>query len=367
MRLTRVVRHPLTVLTAGVVVAAVAFRRAVPLALVGELVGLLAGLLSLQVGLLVGAVLLGVRVHRVVVGVGPRLVDWTRPRRVVAVRLVPVVLSVAVSAGRAPRRLWGAALCSAVAGVVTAVATMGVGLGFSIACTGAVAYALVPRKRPGSTSTGWLLTHLWRQTEDQAEDLAARAVDAVQEGDLVTASELAGELYDRHPGERSTAAVRALVLEAQGRYAEAMLQIMAMAGDMGQTPRQAASSFASLAGAAYTAIESGQVARELALGTADQAVADAETLGYPAYKLNGCRALRALVVGEPQAAIRLARLAADSCDDRLGRADDLATLARAHMVAGDNRAARAALAEAERIVPWWPRVVETRKRLDVGK
>ena len=76
--------------------------------------------------------------------------------------------------------------------------------------------------------------------------------------------------------------------------------------------------------------------------------------------------MHALLLGDCPKAILLARMAADSGDDRLGRADDLATLARAHMAAGDNQAARAALGEAERLVPWWPRVAGTRVRLEVG-
>jgi hypothetical protein len=75
--------------------------------------------------------------------------------------------------------------------------------------------------------------------------------------------------------------------------------------------------------------------------------------------------LLALLRGNLDRAISLARLSAGSSDDVIARADDLATLARAHMAAGDNRAAREVVAQAEKLVPWWPRVAGTRSRLEV--
>ncbi|SER60585.1 hypothetical protein [Actinokineospora terrae] len=381
MRLTRVVRHPLTILTA-VVCAAVGFgyrsTGEVGWGVVGALVGLLLGLMSLQVGMLVGAVLLGARVHKVVIGIGTRLVDWTTARRAVVLRAVPLLLSVSVGPGKAParKRMWGAALCSAFAAIATVAATAlavsdGFSLGLAIACAAAVAHALVPRKLPGSTSTGWLVLHLPRMSGVQAQQLDAAplvtaTVDAVQDGELARASAMAAELSDRYPSLRTATAARVLVLQAQGRYAEALLQAMAIAGDTTQTPQEAAVSFAALAGLAYATVESGQLSAELGMGTADQALENAETLGYPTHRLDGCRALRELILGNTARAISLARHSANTTDDRLGRADDLATLARAHMAAGDNKAARTALTEAEQVVPWWPRVAETRTRLDIA-
>ncbi|GLW95856.1 hypothetical protein [Actinokineospora globicatena] len=381
VRLTRVVRHPLTILTA-VVCAAVGFgyRSAgeVGWGVVGALVGLLLGLMSLQVGMLVGALVLGARVHKVVLGIGTRVADWTTARRAVVLRAVPVLMSVSVGPGKAParKRMWGAALCSAVAALAAVAVTAlsvsnGFTLGLAIACAAAVAHALVPRKLPGSTSTGWLVLNLPRMTGVQAQQLDAAplvtaTVDAVQDGELARASAMAAELSDRYPALRTATAARVLVLQAQGRYAEALLQAMAIAGDTTQTPQEAAVSFAALAGLAYATVESGQLAAELGMDTADQALENAETLGYPTHRLDGCRALRELILGNPTKAISLARYSADACDDRLGRADDLATLARAHMAAGDNTAARAALAEAEQVVAWWPRVAETRGRLDIS-
>jgi hypothetical protein len=73
-----------------------------------------------------------------------------------------------------------------------------------------------------------------------------------------------------------------------------------------------------------------------------------------------------LLRGNLKEAISLARLAAGAGDDLLARADDLATLARAHMAAGDNRTAREVIGEAEKLAKWWPRVANTRIRLEVA-
>ncbi|MGQ0839816.1 tetratricopeptide repeat protein [Actinokineospora sp.] len=352
----------------------------VALGLVGTAVGLLVGLLSLQIGMLVGALAFRARVHQVVVGIGTRLADWTTPRRVVVLRAVPLFLSVSVGPGKAParQRMWGAALCSATAGVAAAgisvaaafTATNGFTIGLGTACVFTVGHGLVPRKTPNSTSTGWLLVNLHRLTGVHAQRLDAapmvgRTVDATQDGRLDEAAELASRLRDEYPTLRTATAARVLVLQAEGHYAEAMVLAMTLVEDRLQTPQEAAVSFAALAGLACATVEAGQLDSELGLSTAAQAIENAETLGYPTYKLNGSRALHQLLAGNTGQAISLARLAADSCDDLLGRADDLATLARAHMAAGDNRLAREVLAEAENLVPWWPRVAMTRSRLDI--
>ncbi|WP_018682237.1 hypothetical protein [Actinokineospora enzanensis] len=383
MRLLRIVRHPLLLLTVAVCAVVLTAHPASEsaLGLLGELVGLLTGLLALQLGMLGGALVCRARVHKVVIGIGTRLADRTTPRRVLVLRAVPILLSVSVGPGRAPARvrMWGAALCSGLLGTATAIGAIWLAFsaqtafctGAALGCAGSVGYALFPRRTADSTSTGWLILHLLRLTGRRAEQLDAAplvtsAVDAVQDGNLERAAELAGQIADAHPTLRTATAARILVLQAQGRYAEALLLAMALAGDHEQTPAEAAVSFAALAGLAYATVEAGQLEAEIGLGTAAQALENAETLGYPGYKLNGCRALRELLSGNADRAVVLARLAADSGDDRLGRADDLATLARAYMAAGDNRAARAAIEEAEHVVAWWPRVAVTRERLDLG-
>lgn len=352
----------------------------VGLGLLGAAAGLAGGLVALQLGMLAGAVMLGVRVHRVVIGVGPRVHEWGNPGRSVTLRAIPLFVAVAIGPGRAPvrSRMWWAALVSGVVGVgVSALAVVGaiamdssVLRGAAVACCLTVGHALVPRKTAGSTSTGWMLLRLRRLTGRQAQQLEAapvigRAVDAASVGDLPAAERMAARLAEQYPDLRTATAARIVVLEAQGRYAEAMVLAVKLASQTDQEPHEAAVSFAALAGLACATVEAGQLDTELGLSTACQAIRNAETLGYPSYKLNGARALLALLRGQLDRAIRLARLAAGASDDMLGRADDLATLARAHMAAGDNRTARQVLGEAEKLVPWWPRVAATRSRLEV--
>jgi hypothetical protein len=347
--------------------------------LTGAVFGVLLGLAGLQVGLLAGALPLGVQVHRVVIGLGPRLLEAGTAARPVVLRAVPLFLSVSVGPGRAPVRLrmWGAALCSAVAGIAVSLWTAinaftgpAFEHGLAITCCVAVAHALVPRKTAGATSTGWMLFRLHRLSPRQVQQMEAarltgRAIDAAHNGDLAGAERMAAKLAEAYPNLRTAIAARIVVLEARGRYAEAMVLAVKLASQLDQEPHEAAVSFAALAGLACATVEAGQLDSELGLSTASTAMDNAETLGYPSHRLNGCRALLALLRGNLDRAISLARLAAGSGDDVIGRADDLATLARAHMAAGDNRTARQVIGEAEKLVPWWPRVAGTRSRLEV--
>ncbi|CRK58952.1 hypothetical protein [Alloactinosynnema sp. L-07] len=275
--------------------------------------------------------------------------------------------------------MWGAALASTAAGLIVTTLSLiaairwsgGFSMGFAIACSLTVGHALIPRKSATSTSTGWFVLNLPRLTGVRAQQmdaapLVARTVDATQDGHLDIAAELAAELRVEYPALRTATAARVLVLQAQGRFAEALMVAMTLVEDPDQTPAEAAVAFAALGGLACATVEAGHLDPEVGLSTAGQAIENAMTLGYPKHKLNGSRALHELLSGNAEQAIVLARLAAELGDDRLGRADDLATLARAHMTAGDNRAARLALTEAEKLVPWWPRVASTRSRLDIG-
>jgi hypothetical protein len=349
-------------------------------ALGGALAGLLAILAASQVGLLASVPLVGMRVQRIVIGVGPRLADWSRPSRTVVLRAFPVILAVGVRAAKAPvrRRMWWSALCSAVAELAVVVlaalwARGGGGAfadGFAIACVAEFVHALLPGRTAVSTSTGWLLFRLPRAGTDQARQLEAgplvgEAIEAAHSGDLATAERLAVRLRETYPDLRSALAARIFVLEAQGRYAEGMILAVKLASDTRQEPDEAAGSFAALAGLACATVEAGQLDSELGLSTASNALENAATLGYPSYKLNGVRALHALLRGQVEDAISLATRAAEAGDNLLVRADDLATLARAHMASGDNQAARAVITEAEKLASWWPRVAGTRTRLEV--
>ena len=332
-----------------------------------------------QVGLLAAVPLAGMRVQRIVVGIGPRLADWSTPNRTVVLRAIPVILAVGVRAAKAPvrRRMWCSALCSAVAelAVVVLAAFWAAGgsafaHGFAIACVAELTHALLPRRSATATSTGWLLFRLpWvgadQVAELEAAPLAGDAIAAAHRGDLATAERLAARLRDDLPGP-------ALVARRAGLRARGAGPLRAGHDPRGQARRRrppgagrGGHSFAALAGLACDTVEAGQLDSELGLSTASNALDNAATLGYPGYKLNGVRALHALLRGEVDDAIALATRAADAGDNLLVRADDLATLARAHMASGDNRAARAVLTEAEKLASWWPRVAGTRTRLEV--
>jgi hypothetical protein len=345
--------------------------------LFGTLTGGLAGVVASQFGLLASVVVAGVTVRRLIVGIGPRVADWSTPNRIVALRAIPVLLSVSVRATRSPVRvrIWVAALCAFTFEVALAVfavraASGPLTRGFAAGTIASLVLSLVPKRTATTTSTGWLLFRLPWAGDDIARQMEAapmigRAVEAAQAGDLVTAEKTAAELREAYPDLRCALAARINVLEAQGRYAEAMILAIKLTSDATTDPQQA-SSYAALAGLACATVEAGQLDAEVGLTTASQAIDNAAALGYPNHRLNGARAMVELLRGNLTAAITLASQAAGTGDDLLTRADDLATLARAHMAAGDNRAAREVIGEAEKLAKWWPRVAGTRTRLEVA-
>ncbi|MBP2323399.1 hypothetical protein JOF56_003784 [Kibdelosporangium banguiense] len=348
-----------TYLVIAVVTAVVAIewsRVGIVFGLLGALVGAIVTFAVIKLGLLVGALLFGVRVHGVVIGIGPRVAEW----RVVSVRALPLALSVDVGPGRLParRRLVGAALVSVFAGLA-AVVTFGFVAGLGMALGGAA--ALIKSMVPDRMSTGWLL---FRQPWAEMTPGVLQVFDLVQAGELDAAERLVSQLSVAHPQMRAVRASRVLVLEARGRYAEALTLAIGMSSDAEQ--HDAAAAMATVAGLTGAAIEAGQLAASDGLPVAARALHEAIELGNPSYMLDGARALIALLAGDPQLAVQLARMACNNNHGSLGRADHLATLARAYMAAGDNSAARRTLAKAERLVPWWPRVALTRRRLDLA-
>ena len=351
-----------TVATVAVVV--VLTRPDLVTGLVGALTGGLVAVVASQAGLLASVLVPGVTLRRLVIGTGPRVADWPGPHRIVTLRAVPVILSVSVRAVTAGR-IRAVALCGLAAEVVLAVCAVVLAdgpftTGFAAAAVASLAVSLVPKRTVTTTSTGWLLFRLPSSGAGKAAPLVDRAVRAAQVGDIAAAETAAAQLRVRHPGLRSALAARIQVLAAQGRYAEAVVLAVRLTSDPDP------SAYAVLAGLTCATVESGQLDSETGLTTASQAIENAAALGYPNHRLNGARAMVALLRGNPKDAITLARLSAGAADDVLGRADDLATLARAHMAAGDNRAARAVLREAEKLAGWWPRVATTRTRLDVA-
>lgn len=368
-------------MTAATVAVVVLVERAVPAVLaglVGALAGGLAAVAASQFGLLASTAVGGGTVQRLIVGIGPRVADWSTPHRIVALRALPVMLSVSVRPTRSPVRVrvWVSALCAlafeVALGVVAVVAVSGsFTRGFAFGTIASLVLSLVPKQTATTTSTGWLLFRLPWAGHDVARQLEAapligRAVEAAQAGELAVAERLAAQLRETYPDLRPALAARISVLEAQGRYAEAMILAVKLATDATDDPRQAACSYAALAGLACATVEAGQLDAEVGLSTAGKAIENATTLGYPSHKLNGARAMVELLRGNLKEAITLARLAAAAGDDLLARADDLATLARAHMAAGDNRTARKIIGEAEKLAKWWPRVAKTRTRLEVA-
>jgi hypothetical protein len=281
-----------------------------------------------------------------------------------------VVLSVSVRATKAPvrPRLWVSALCALVCQAATAVLVVrwadgSFSRGVAVAAVVAAVLALVPR--PGNPA--WLVFRMPWAGQEMTRRLAAapavhEAVAAARTGDIALAERRAADLREHYPELCTALAARMSVLAAQGRYAEAMILAVKLTSATTPDPR----SFAALAGLTCATVEAGQLDAEVGLSSAAQAIDSAAALGYPDYRLNGTRAMVALLRGDPRSAITLARLAAGTADDVLVRADDLATLARAHMAAGDNRTARQVLTEAERLAKWWPRVAGTRTRLEVA-
>lgn len=369
-----------TVAVAVVLVVVERSVHGVVVGLVGALVGGLAAVAATQLGMLASSVVPGNALHRLVIGFGPRVADWSTPDRAAALRAFPVILSVSVQAVRTPVRLriWGSALSAAVFEFALAVGAAllvdgAFSFGFALVAGVSLVLSLIPRRTATSTSTGWLLFRLPFASADlvrqmEAAPVVGQAVSAAHAGDLDTAERLANRLRMNHPELRSALAARVSVLEAQGRYGEAMVLMVKLTGQLTPStdPQEAASSFAALAALTCATVETGQLEAPLGLSTATQAVENAATLGFPSHKLTGTRAHLSLLRGDVDEAITLARIAAGSGDSLLGRADDLATLARAHMAAGDNRTAREVLGEAEKLAGWWPRVATVRSRLEVA-
>lgn len=382
----RVLRKSWTWFTLATVVAVVAVEwsvAAIAAGLAGAAVGVLVGLNALQVGMLVGGLAFGDHVHRIVFGFGARVRDWTTTQRAIVLRRYPLLLFVSVGPSKAPARprLWLAALCAVLTGLLVSAAFGWAALtawdtpfvhGLAIASLAAVLQDVVPRKDTGGTSLGFVLLRYPTLTGEHAARLDAAplvnaTIDAAKDGDLVTADRLAAALADQHPRLRAALAARIVVHQAHGNFAMAMALAVTLASDPTQEPHEAALSFAILGGMACATVEAGQLPAEVGLPAATTALENAETLGYPRYKLNGTLALlEVLSGGDPAKAVRLATMASQSDDGLIDRADGLATLAGAHMAAGDNKTARVVLDKAEQLAPWWPRVAQIRSRLSLS-
>ncbi|GAA4861069.1 hypothetical protein GCM10025787_52460 [Saccharopolyspora rosea] len=348
---------------------------------VAGLGGALAGVIALpmvtQLGLLIGALVFGLRVRHVVFGALRRVASWRAGRTTITVRALPVTLRSEIGPWRSPviLRCWSAGLVSALAGTGAVAASWSLvgsafGRGLSIAMTPFMLYKLLPKRAPLATSTGWLLFGLPRmpepeRTEFRAAPLAARAHEALREGDIERAESCVDALVREHPDLNATTSCRVTLLEARGEYAQAVMLLLQHVSARDAQPREMSYLLAGMAGLGFAAVEAGQLPGDEVLPIAKRALRDAIDLGYPEFDLSGTSGLLALIEGDVDEAVRLAAIGVEHNSSPLSQADDYATLARAHMARHDNAAAREALARAEHLAPWWPRVRETRQRLQV--
>ncbi|WP_344130960.1 hypothetical protein [Saccharopolyspora halophila] len=352
-----------------------------PTGIVMAWTGALAGAVLLpvvtQLGLLAGSVLFGLQVRHVVLGAMREIGSIKLGEVTFTFRALPVTLRSQIGPWRSPviLRCWLAGLLSALAGfsLVTGswlLVSDGFSRGFALAVSGFMLYKLRPQRVPLATSTGWLLFSLPRMPEPERSDfraapLAARAYAALRRGDIDDAAGYADEMSERYPGLNATMSCQVAVQEARGQYAPGVLTLLKHLSENDVPPRKMPYLLVGIAGLGFKAIEAGQLPADTLLPTARKALQDAVSLGYPEFELNGTNGLLALIEGDTEAAVRLAEAGAEYNHSPLSRADDFVTLARAHMARRDNPTARTALARAEELAPWSPRVTETRQRLSV--
>ncbi|ROP40536.1 hypothetical protein [Saccharothrix texasensis] len=350
----------------------------------GAAVGAWAVAMAVQLGLLAGALLWHVRVPLVEIGVGGEIRTWTKPHLRVVWRTVPLLMSVGLTSVKAPvrRRLWLTGLTSVlVAAAVVAVVWLGALVwsdadqpflrGFAVAGTAVLLNALWPRRGAGTTSPGWFLFALPRTSgrtaaEFEATPLVNQVTDALEAGDLDRAEALADELVERHPTLLVAIGARSSVLTLRARYGEALHLVSALVGRTDLEQRDMAFVLAAMAGSTANAVEGGQLPAEIGVPAARRAADGAMKFGYPRHRCTGTLAQLALIEHDHATALALATQAKATSESGLARADALATIARAHMAAGDNAAARASLVEARRLAGWMPRVADTTARLDIS-
>jgi hypothetical protein len=349
----------------------------------GAAVGAWAVNAAMQLGLLAGALLFRVRVPLVEIGVGGEIRTWTKPHLRVVWRTIPLLMSVGLTSIKAPvrRRLWLTGLTSAVvAAAVVAVAWLGaLGWsdadqpflrGFAVAGTAVLLNGLWPRRGAGTTSPGWFLFALPRVSgrtaaEYEATPLVNEVTDALEVGDLDRAEALADELVERHPTLLVAIGARSSVLTLRARYGEALHLVSGLVGRTDLEPRDMAFVLAAMAGSTANAVEGGQLPADVGVPAAKRAADGAMKFGYPRHRCTATLAQLALIEHDHATALALATQAKATSETGLARADALATIARAHMAAGDNAAARASLVEAEQLAGWMPRVAETTARLNI--
>lgn len=348
------------------------------LGLAGTLVGLLVELTVVQAGLALGAVLFGLRITHVSIGVGSELKSWTTAHRRIVLRSIPLLASLGLT-GLKPGVRRRTVLAGATGIVVTAAFVAATwlltgsafGKGMALACSALLVLQLVPVEKPGHTSLGWFVFSLPRLTGRPLGEMEARpqvlaGMDAYYQGDIATAERIYDELATAYPDLLTVVGLKVVTACAREKYLEALQTVVGLSGREDLSQRELAFVMATVAGVAAQAVESGQFPREIGLETARNMLENAYVAGYPKHRANGTLALIALIEGETADARKFGGWAAENSEQALGRADDLITVARAWMLDGDNAKARELVAEAHELAGWHPRVAATRARLDIS-
>ncbi|HUQ57077.1 hypothetical protein [Lentzea sp.] len=348
------------------------------LGLAGAFVGLLLALTAPQAGLALGAVLFGLRITHVIIGVGGELKSWTWTNRRVVLRTIPVLATIGIT-GLKPgvrRRtvLTGAFaifFCAVVVALTWLATGSAFGKGLALAATACFLLQLVPVEQPGNTSLGWFVFTLPKLSGRPLEELEARprvlaGMDAYHRGDLDEAERIHDELVVDHPDLLTVVGLKVVTTCARERYLDALQTVIGLNGRQDLGTRELALIMATTAGVAVQAVEAGQFPAEVGLETARSMLGNAYEAGYPKHRANGTLAVMALIEGDTAKARQLAGSAAESSETALGRADDLITIARAWMADGNNAKAREFAAEAHELAGWSPRVAATRARLEIS-
>jgi hypothetical protein len=346
--------------------------------LVGAFVGLLLVLAAFQVGLLLGAILFGLRVTHVIIGIGGELGQWTTTKRRIVLRNIPILATIGIAGERSPvrRRTVAAGASAAVVGVATAAATWlttttDFGKGLALAATATAIHELIPIRKAGGTTMGWFVFGLPKLkgrelAEMESTPRITKAKDAYHAGDLTTAEQIADELETEHPELLTVIGLRITTLAARARYAEALKLATSLTTRQDLSQREIAYIMATTAGLTALATEADQLPKELGIPTAKRTISGAIEIGYPKYRATGTLALIALLDGDADTAIQLGNQATESSEHVVGRADGLTTVAKAHMVAGNNAKARELVENAHELAGWHPRVAATRARLSIN-
>ena len=348
------------------------------LGLAGALVGLLLGVNAAQVGLALGAVLFGLRITHLIIGVGGELKSWTSAHRRIVLRNIPLLTTIGIT-GQKPgvrRRtvLTGAfaiVFCAAVAAASWLAIGSSFGKGLALATTACFLLHLVPVEKPTYTSLGWFVFSLPKLTGRPLAELEARprvlaGMDAYERGDVDEAERIHEELEKDHSDLLTVVGLKVATACAREKYLDALQTVVGLTGrpDLGE--RELAFVMATTAGLAVYAVEAGQFPSEVGLETARTMLGNAYSAGYPKHRANGTLAIMALLEGDTAKARQLAGYAAEASETALNRADDLVTIARAWMADGNNAKARELAAEAHELAGWNPRVAATRARLEIS-